>query len=67
MSPFDRDLAKLVQERKEQSILAALVFGCSCGETWEHEQQCVVLARLEVWLRNHTRCAGLGAMVREDA
>lgn len=72
-----REALELAQERKEQSILAALVFGCSCGSryidgagdprvapsvvAWERANY------LPAWLRIHTRCAGLGAMVREDA
>jgi len=52
---------RLVQERKEQSILAALVFGCSCGSKWMDAPS------VAEWLREHAHCAGLGAMVREDA
>jgi hypothetical protein len=66
----------LVQERKEQSILAALVFGCSCGgrvqdlygfaETFGLTPPPHTVA-LAGWLRTHAHCARLGAMVREDA
>lgn len=67
-------VAAFVLERKEQSIIAALVFGCSCGDRyvppdapmwsgygWECSEP------LPAWLRTHAHCAGLGAMVREDA
>lgn len=52
---------KRAEERKEQSILAALVFGCSCGSKWMDAPS------VAEWLREHAHCAGLGAMVREDA
>jgi len=56
------------EERKEQSIIAALVFGCSCG--WRFGDALPTLNpngvhTLAGWLRVHSRCAGLGAMVRE--
>lgn len=60
-----RETHALAQERKEQSILAALVFGCSCGSRAQDYAGIGLL--LGAWLREHSHCAGLGAMVREDA
>lgn len=62
----------LLQERKEQSIIAALVFGCSCGSAYHQPPEPLVVAWeaqnfVPSWLRTHTHCAGLGAMAREDA
>lgn len=59
---------KRVQARKEASILAALVFGCWCGDgrpPWADRE--VSMPEVAAWLRTHTHCAGLGAMAREDA
>lgn len=59
-----RETFDLAQERKEQSILAALVFGCSCGKPPPDPRDADFVP---MWLRMHSICAGLGAMVREDA
>jgi hypothetical protein len=70
------EVEALVQERKEQSIIAALVFGCSCGSRWwappDDASDAWIISEwlrdgIPGWLRTHTHCAGLGAMAREDA
>ena len=54
------------QERKEQSIIAALAFGCWCGDgrpPWADRE--VSMPEVAAWLRTHAHCGGLGAMVRD--
>lgn len=64
-----REAHLLAQERKEQSIMAALVFGCSCGGAFDFQaaQDHHAGTTLPQWLRAHSACAGLGSMVRENA
>ena len=58
------EVAGEVLERFGQGAMAIFVFGCSCGASWEVERRCVVLARTEVFLRNHSHCAGPGLAER---
>lgn len=64
-----REAHALAQERKEQSLIAAVAFGCSCGSNWVDwtAEREAGPERLPEWLTLHSHCAGLGAMVREDA
>lgn len=65
------------EERKEQSIIAALVFGCSCGSRWfcwgaecrDPRTGAMWIDREELskWFNRHTHCAGLDSMLREGA
>lgn len=55
-----------LQERKEQSIIAALVFGCSCAHGRPPEES-DGRDGVAFWLLYHTHCAGLDSMLREGA